>query len=101
MLIIAATGDTDLPDHVTRWIEQWVSRSRNEAVALVALHNLEQKTLEELPPLRSSLRRIAGQGNVQFFWYGDTPLREDPLCADVTPGQCCGPAYEEQMAVIK
>jgi hypothetical protein len=101
MLIIAANGNTELPAHVTQWIEQWAFRERNEAGALVALHNLEQKTVAELPPLRASLRRIAEQGNVQLFWYGDTPLAEDPLCADVTPDPCGGPAYAEQLAGIK
>src|SRR5882672_2299690 len=64
MLIIAATGNTELPVQVTQWIEQWAYRERNEAVALVALHNLDQKALEESPPLRTSLRRIAAQGKV-------------------------------------
>jgi hypothetical protein len=101
MLIIAATGNTELPAHVTQWIEQWAFRERNEAGALVALHSLEQDALEESSPLRTSLRRIAEQGNVHFFWYGDTTLTEDLLCADLTLDPCCGPADEAQLAAIK
>ena len=100
MLIIAATGDTDLSNHVTQWIEKWAFRQRTEALALVALHNLEHKTLEESPPLRTGLRRIAEQGNVIFFWYGDCPLAEDVLCPDLTPGHGHSPVSEEQLAGI-
>src|SRR5258708_1610692 len=35
MLIIAATGDADLPSHVAQWIEKWASRPGGEALALV------------------------------------------------------------------
>ena len=71
MLILAASGNKELPPVIAQWIERWALRPRTEPVALVALHDGEVSTPDKSNALRAYLHGMARQGNVDFFWYGE------------------------------
>jgi len=71
MVILAASGNKELPPFIAQWIERWALCPRSEPVALVALHDGEVSTPDESNPLRAYLHGVARQGNVDFFWYGE------------------------------
>ena len=81
MVILAVSGDGELPSHITDWFEQWTVCTRAEPVALVVLHSLEQETLDELPSLRRYLQSISAPRGIDLFWYGDHHSEADWMYA--------------------
>jgi hypothetical protein len=97
MLIISVTGNSELPADISEWLENWALRERNQPVALVALHNLEPQALDESPPLRTYLRRVAEQGNMHFFWYGEDRPAKNVSSLEATLGGAVG---RDQLAEV-
>ncbi len=99
MLIISVTGN-ELPADISEWLEYWAFRERNQPVALVALHNLEPQTLDESPPLRTYLRRVADREDMHFFWYGEDRPAENASSFEVALGRLGGPLGRDQLAEV-
>jgi hypothetical protein len=85
MIILAISGDGELPAHIKDWFEQWTLCPRAEPVALVVLHRLEQETLDESPSLRRYLHSICASRGIDLFWYGDHQSEADSLYASRSP----------------
>ena len=85
MIILAVSGDGELPAHIKDWFEQWTLSPRAERVALVVLHRLEQDTLDEIPSLRRYLQSISAPRGIDLFWYGDDHSEADWMYASRSP----------------
>jgi hypothetical protein len=69
MIIMAMRRAGELPPHVKHWIESWLHQRRGNAAALVALldESEEEDETAASAPLSTYLRRVAEEGNMDFF----------------------------------
>jgi len=66
IVIIATHGDTELPEHVDQWFQEWVGRNAGP-MALVALFACPALCSQTRDDVRSALARIAQTGGMDFF----------------------------------
>ena len=66
IVIIAAHGDSELPEHVDYWFQAWVGRNASP-MAMVALFDRPTASAEVREEVRASLARIAQTGGMDFF----------------------------------
>jgi hypothetical protein len=85
MIILAAGGDAELPGPICTWLEGWAGRGTSEPLALVAVHNLDERAPFSDSRLWQYLRALAVRGSLDFFWYG----------APATSLEIIGPAPED------
>jgi hypothetical protein len=70
MILIAARAETELPEHVKSWIEEWAAQRDGRVAALVAL--LDQEEAEpvlpgQAPALCAFLQQTAEAAGMDFF----------------------------------
>jgi hypothetical protein len=70
MIIIAARGDKELPDHVKAWIESWLPQRREGLGILVGILGEEAEPPGETR-LCACLRQMAEKGHMRFFSQAD------------------------------
>jgi hypothetical protein len=102
LVVLAARGDEELPEHVKQWIEDWVLLQRNTPAVLVALLDHDMELPGTLSLLCAYLRHAAGRAGMDFYlktgagWHADfrptadekEPADEDNTfaLAEVIPG---------------
>jgi len=67
MIIIAASGEYELPAQVKNWFERWLPLKRKGVTALVALRDDHDQTFYENSPLCAYLRWVARKWGLDFF----------------------------------
>ena len=67
MIIVAARGAGELPQHVKDWIDLWLPHKKDGPTALVVLLDEEGESLRRPPVYCAYLRRVAERGNMDFF----------------------------------
>jgi hypothetical protein len=76
VLVVAASGDKDLPPHITEWVEDCLTSEPNAEPAVVALHD-EALDAGSSAAFYSSLEAIAIRRRARFFISRDLAAREN------------------------
>ena len=87
MIIIAARGDKELPDHVKAWIESWLPKRREGLGILVGILGEDAEPSGETR-LCACLRQMAEKGHMRFFcqadrWSQPDVEHKDEIIADL------------------
>ena len=77
MIIIAARGDKELPDHVKIWMESWLPQRREGLATLVGILGEEAAPSGETRRLCAYLRQMAQKGHMRFFWQAGRRSQPD------------------------
>ncbi|HWH72202.1 MAG TPA: hypothetical protein VNT26_22755, partial [Candidatus Sulfotelmatobacter sp.] len=70
IIIISSHGGSELPSHVKKWLETWVSEG-SQALALVALFDCPREEAERTRTIRAYLSGVAKRAKLEFFAQPD------------------------------
>jgi len=93
MIIIAARGDKELPDHVKTWMESWLPQRREGLATLVGILGEEAEPSGQTWRLCAYLRQMAEKGHMRFFcqadrWSQPDVEHKDEIIADPPKTSC-------------
>lgn len=71
MIVLSASGRSDLPAHVRNWIRSWIPWKKGRSDALVAVLDEQSPLSATAAQLRNYLRRKAEQTGMDFFCNAD------------------------------